>query len=687
MNIWQLIEYTMAISTVALLLLLMKRLFHDKLDARWHYFIWAVLFARMVVPLKIEWLKSPLSLFEAIPVGYWTDILALKAERAGLNLKLQGLLIWYLVGVGLLSVYYVVVAVIVRVRTLRLKPANQEICDWVAEIAKKYGLNTCKKIRITSQGTPYVSGWLNPVLVLPVHKISEEAVIHELLHKKYGDVCINYGLHLIRVFNWFNPLIWYATAVILNDSEALCDQRVLELLQEKTDQGPVRGLMDADVLNVEAEEHTGGRQAEDAAIEKKYGSLLISMAEQRGTYSAKIGTTNMANSYRNMKTRIKRITDFRRVPGKVGFVALCITVIMGVSGIGSCEAKTIISCGVENERDLNNIMLRAMTYKAQTKEEAVYLYLKAMRGMNPIYLIPVMPKDDLPAYEGWIYEMYRQEKFIQWHDRGKVYLGAAEDSLMQGVPEWMNLHEEIVENPWFVHNGMYMRGCNIYNLTGDSSRGSAVAEVIMKNGGSTSYISWELELLYEDGWKVKRTSENIYPEPQTPAYLVQASAANDDWMIEAGGWNEGYFSSVFPQTSGLTYYAGSVPTLREREENAEYPKEFEMYYKHVQVNATYLGEEPLDGKKLVFETQISETLLPMSSDVEEPDIKVVDINSMYASSDGSSRRSIPGEQIKKGEPILLNGYGGGYNSWSSTEEIHFTVRIYYDGTCVGVIRQ
>lgn len=123
MNIWQMIEYTLVISTVALLLLLMKKLFHDKLDARWHYFIWAVLFVRMAVPLELEWLKSPLSLFEAIPVKYWTELLALKAERAGINARIQGLLPWYLADAGILALYYLAVAVTVRVRTLRLKPA------------------------------------------------------------------------------------------------------------------------------------------------------------------------------------------------------------------------------------------------------------------------------------------------------------------------------------------------------------------------------------------------------------------------------------------------------------------------------------------------------------------------------------------------------------------------------------
>ena len=54
MSVWQIAEYSMVVSVVALLILGMKRLFHDKLDARWHYFIWLVLAIRMVVPFSLN---------------------------------------------------------------------------------------------------------------------------------------------------------------------------------------------------------------------------------------------------------------------------------------------------------------------------------------------------------------------------------------------------------------------------------------------------------------------------------------------------------------------------------------------------------------------------------------------------------------------------------------------------------
>jgi len=57
MNIWSVLEYTAVISVVGLLILGMKRIFHDKLDARWHYFIWLVLLVRMIVPVDFQLLR------------------------------------------------------------------------------------------------------------------------------------------------------------------------------------------------------------------------------------------------------------------------------------------------------------------------------------------------------------------------------------------------------------------------------------------------------------------------------------------------------------------------------------------------------------------------------------------------------------------------------------------------------
>lgn len=56
---------TSAMATVlALVILALKYLLKDKLDARWHHYIWLLLLIRLVLPFAPE---SSLSLFNLIP--------------------------------------------------------------------------------------------------------------------------------------------------------------------------------------------------------------------------------------------------------------------------------------------------------------------------------------------------------------------------------------------------------------------------------------------------------------------------------------------------------------------------------------------------------------------------------------------------------------------------------------------
>lgn len=696
MSVWHLGEYFCVVSIVAILLLAMKRLFHDKLDARWHYLIWLVLAVRMMVPFSLPWLKSPLSLFEAIPVNYWTRLWALKAERAGILSLLEKLPVVYMAGVLMFALYYVAAAVLVQVKMLRLEPANQSLHDDVTAIASKYGLKACRCIRVGDRVMPCVCGFLCPILVLPRQGVSEEVIVHELLHKKYGDVLVNYGLHLVRALNWFNPLIWYVTAVILNDSEALCDQRVLERMTK---------------VCVKADEEAGDDIESMPPVEKYYGSLLISMAARKGMHEAKIGTTNMANSYRNMHTRIKRIADFRKVPAGLGFAALCITVLLGVSVISYCESVKIISCGVEDERDLKRVILRALTYQAESKEEALYLYMKAMIEMNPLYLLPVVPKEEAAFLEEWIYEMFQQDRFIRWQVDGKSYVGNAEDAFYTDTVSWINFREKMIVNPWFVWDGNRMTDCWIYNFHGDETGGSATAELYIREPeNGVSFVNWDLELLYENGWKVKRLGEEVFQESawqseQEP--MLWAEAEGKAWLITAFGYNEANFNSLCHTNTGWRVYQGKVPTLREKEEAAEYPKQFDMQYKNTRVFATYKGDEPLENTRISLVCQMYDTAEEVALAAEEPAVKDVeaalreakewsgDISTEpqevtsggFSSSSGEGSRYLSGKNIEKGDKILVTGGGGGYDGWLGTEELHFVVWIYYDGECVEVIKQ
>lgn len=669
MIIWQVLEYSLMVSTVAVMIFVLKKIFHDKLDARWHYFVWAVLAVRMAVAVSPDWLKTPVSLFQSVPVGFGIRLLEELVRKKGLNAAagLAGRI--YLAGAAALTVFYLAAGIAVRIKALRSSKASRQVIRSVEQIAMSYGLKSCKRIRIAQTSTPYICGLIRPVLVLTprlAHSLEHEAVlsgdgnedsdagssrnyngdshedssrkyngesrkdqeaiiVHELLHKKYKDVLVNYLLRLARAVNWFNPLIWYITAVIQNDSEALCDQRVLELMEHKK----------------------AGAKDGEGTYAKEYGGLLISMAQTKGVHSAKTGTSNMSNSYRSMRLRIKRIVEFGRVPSGIGIAALGITFILSISGIGYYEesGKIFRSYEIGSERQLSKAILYAQVFDAGTPEEAIYLYLRAMRYGNPLYLMAVTPESEQAEYEEWIRQAWRAGELVTGK-KSSIYNGEG----------WIDYPLE-EPNPWFYEDGDSMNGFRIHNLMLDrEGEGTATVQVWLPY--SEEYLLWKLVLKQEKGWKVsllsqeKTEAENFYfQEP-----LFTESRAGENWMVTLEGRNEADFLSHFSENSGLFSFMEQTAAVE------EYPQSFDMSYKYCSAYVTYLGEEPLDGHKIrvVIETR-GENAYGGNIDID-------------------------GEKLEQGSRFCVFESGVGYDCWKAGDVLpEFTAWIYVDEECVEII--
>ena len=77
-------------------------------------------------------------------------------------------------------------------------------------------------------------GLRRPVVMLPyaARRWSDErrqvVLLHELAHIKRWDYLIHLGVHLVRAFYWFNPLVWVAARRIHVEQERACDDQVLQ---------------------------------------------------------------------------------------------------------------------------------------------------------------------------------------------------------------------------------------------------------------------------------------------------------------------------------------------------------------------------------------------------------------------------------------------------------------------------
>lgn len=632
MDIWTLLQASAAVSTVGLLIWIIKLLFHDKLDARWHYFIWLVLFVRILVPVSFRMVRTPVSLFQALPVLKWLEFVQLAASRGGFGRAGRIAMLVYAVGAILLCGYYTVLYIVLRVQIAKAQDAPRQVYVKAQAAADRYGLKMCRRIRIfPGAASPYVLGLFRPVLVIPekmADSLEEKVLLHELLHMKYKDVLVNLGLHALRVLNWFNPFIWYIASVIQNDSEALCDQRVLELC------GPESG----------------------SRAQEEYGDLLIAMADKRngmGGKAARIGTSNMANRARDMKIRLRRIVDFTHVPSKVGIVAVCITAMLSVSCIGyaSEEARSFDTRGVENSRDLERLFLRAGLYRPQTLSEAVNIYLKALMERNPGYMELVMPESRREAYEAWMLEEFpehiaggNQELRMDRAATGPFFPRLEDDILVQGF---------------------------VYNLVGtDDSHGTAQVRLQYRSSEYNTVLT--LELVKEDGWKVDcaesvRVPAADFLEPP----LFYAVGEGDVFSARSCFYNRGYYDNL-ELSGGFQMMSGNVP------EEEDFLKEFSMEEKSLRLEVVYEGEEPLEDCRI----GIAYALTGTDEEITDSLLRSITVFTGDGSSSSSNMSGYvvySGKSLQKGDVLQIANGGGGPDAWSLEDQPEMKVWIAVNG--------
>lgn len=436
-ELFLILEITLSASLTAALLLLVKWLFHDKLSARWHYLIWCVLLVRFLVPVEQRLFRTPLSLFQTVPLPQFFHACRSVLERNE-KAAVWGGKLWqiYLVGVLILTLYYTGAYLYLRYRIRKSVPADERLEKEIQHIAGKYQISACNQVRLADfTPSPFAAGIFRPVLVLPVswafapadekeRREREEMVLHELLHMKYMDVAVNFLLHIIRILNWFNPFLWYVLGQIQNDNEALCDQRVLERLEK-------------------------GRK-------KEYGRLLLSMADQKTPPS--VGTTSMANGGANIRKRMVRIADFERVPACHAFASLAITLILSMACVGySSPAHTFkVQAGDQY------LSFRARLYEVSTPQDALDIYMKGLANGHDAYMALVLPEEVRERGDDYFSKLQAQGNYAMrilsftrtGEERYEAKLGFLQESYGEEGPSDWQLSLDIYRDfDWMIRPG------------------------------------------------------------------------------------------------------------------------------------------------------------------------------------------------------------------------------------------
>ncbi len=403
-NLWTVLYFTLGITLTGLMLVLFKRLFRDKLSARWHYLVWLVLLVRAVLPGNLRlfstgfavntlWVSGMKRLRAAVELGrdsLLSTPFGMSGGEASLLKKMpfsawsvtDKLFALYLAGVAVVLLYDVLLYAKLRLEIRKGMAASPSLREKICRTAEKYSLPEQKNVRICKGiETPFLCGMVRPILVVPesmAETIDEKVLLHEMLHLKHHDVLVNFLLHLLQALNWFNPFVYWLCRIIRNDSEALCDQRALE--------------------------HLHGEE------KREYGMLLLNMADSR--CASRIGTTAMANGAKNIKTRIGRIADFGRVPKGAAFATACITVVLCLASVSfAYEPKYFDTSKVETAEDLRKTLEDARYFEIPSAEMAISLFYEGFAEKDLAKLALTVPQEEFDTYRDWALSEYTEDTY------------------------------------------------------------------------------------------------------------------------------------------------------------------------------------------------------------------------------------------------------------------------------------
>ncbi len=489
-NIWEFLLQTTSVVLVAALLLLIKRLFEDKLSPRWQYGIWGLFALRMLlptlpgrqilfpVPLVLETVKARAeqhlsSAYTEIYVPLASDHVFPFFTKVPMSIT-DWLFVLYAAGVLFFLLHYLIAYIRLRLLLRRGTPAPAALQHRMDTISEKYQLPQCHTVAVDGLSSAFVCGVFRPILALPTNQeIDDKVLLHELLHLKYRDALQNILWCVFRALHWCNPLLVPVFHRIQNDMESLCDQRVLERL--------------------------------DGEERREYGQILLSMVNE--TYAYAPGTTSISNGGKNISRRIAAIVRFKKYPKGMALVSLCIILLLGAPAIiGIAGTYDISDYQPQTESALTRAMAMARIRRCTTMAGALDTYAKGLLLHNGIYLATASPLSSHADLEAAMRDRLGSEK-VAWYLPPKDETG---HSVIQSGYQIFNLTQTSE------HSYEALLVLPVWPLQEETNDHSASTDDTPADSSTyrydNRYIMIPVTLRKEDAWVVEETGERVYSD-------------------------------------------------------------------------------------------------------------------------------------------------------------------------------
>jgi len=345
-----LINMTIAGTVTAVIILILKALLKDKLTPKWHCLLWIILAVRLLIPSLPE---SDFSLLNTIPTAqnftsversensgsvgqtaslesgktagqkYLEGSLMLKAPVTGMEQTTPfsitekkadlAVLVW-MTGMILMAVFltgsYIMFYRKARKFEICKDPETLAVLD---QCKKEVSVASDKIILRIGSNTPMLQGLIRPAILIPDGYSGRELYhifVHELCHYKHRDVIINIICCIFLCIYWFNPVFWLCFFVIRRDLEMLCDERVIDITDER----------------------------------KEYATVLLKTALRKNQFL--FATTSIQNGEKEVSRRIRHIAYFKKPKLWVSTLAVAIILVIGTSCLTNANVKDTLNLEV-----------------------------------------------------------------------------------------------------------------------------------------------------------------------------------------------------------------------------------------------------------------------------------------------------------------------------------------------------
>lgn len=362
-DLWAFLLQTLNVSGVAVLILIVKALFKDKLPPKWQFASWSILGMMILLPagmfgtytlvrwqIIVELIKSYVDEYEFTRVLFPFPIVKSVPQTVS-----DWLFVLYIAGIAVSMIGYLIAYLRLK-RSLRLgEPPSDETSARIHALAVEHGIKNCRVICVKELPSAFVFGIFRPTLVIPAqYDIDDKVIMHELFHLKNKDNLWSVIICILKSFHWCNPLIVYCANRALNDMESRCDQFVLE--------------------SVVGEER------------REYGNILLSMTNER--FSKTPGSTSIHNGEKNIRARIENIARFKKYPKGMKLVSVCVLILLAVTMVTGTQVGAIRESATSRQW----MLATARTTPCTTYAGAFDTYGKSVLNRNGYYRAMCAPE-------------------------------------------------------------------------------------------------------------------------------------------------------------------------------------------------------------------------------------------------------------------------------------------------------